>query len=72
MSFQKSKYKNQMKLLSSTSMEEANQNSKRSLTTSQKWRYLEEFTQEEKILFQYKVAPYILIQGILFKVGADD
>ena len=35
-------------------------------------RYLEEFTREEKIMFQQKVAPYTLICGILFKMGADD
>ena len=36
------------------------------------WKYLEEFIQEEKIVFQHKVAPYILIRGILFKMGIDD
>ena len=35
-------------------------------------KYLEEFTQEENILFQYKVIPYTLICEILFKMGADD
>ena len=37
-----------------------------------KRKYLEEFTREEKIVFQYKVAPYTLIRGILFKMGAND
>ena len=27
---------------------------------------------EEKIVFQYKVAPYSLIRGILFKMGANE
>ena len=35
-------------------------------------RYPEEFTREEKIVFQHKVAPYKLIRGVLFKMGADD
>ena len=34
--------------------------------------YPEEFTREEKIVFQHKVAPYTLICGVLFKMGADD
>ena len=29
-------------------------------------------TQEEKSVFQNKVAPYILIKGVLFKMGADE
>ena len=37
-----------------------------------KWRYLEEFTREEKIVFQHKIGPYTLIHGILFKMGVDD
>ena len=36
------------------------------------WRYPKEFIQEKKIVLQYKVAPYILIHRILFKMGADD
>ena len=35
-------------------------------------RYPNEFTREEKIMFQHKVAPYTLIRGVLFKMGADD
>ena len=31
-----------------------------------------EFTQEEKIVFQHKVAPYTLIRVILFKMEVDD
>jgi hypothetical protein len=30
------------------------------------------FTREEKEVFQRKVAPYSLIKGILFKLGADE
>ena len=37
-----------------------------------KRRYLEEFTEEEKIVFQHKVALYTLIRGISFRMGADD
>ena len=35
-------------------------------------RYLEEFTREEKIVFQHKVASYTLIHGVLFKMKAND
>jgi len=35
-------------------------------------QYPKEFTLEERILFQHKVASYILIHGVLFKMGADD
>ena len=36
------------------------------------WKYSEGLTQEEKSVFQDKVAPYSLIQEILFKMGADE
>ena len=35
-------------------------------------KYLEGLNREEKSVVQSKVAPYSLIQGILFKMGADD
>ena len=35
-------------------------------------KYLEGLTRKEKSVFQNKVALYSLIQGILFKMGADD
>ena len=35
-------------------------------------KYPEGLNHEEKSVFQSKVAPYSLIQGILFKMGADD
>ena len=35
-------------------------------------KYPERLNWEEKSVFQSKVAPYSLIQGILFKMGADD
>ena len=35
-------------------------------------KYLEGLNREEKSVFQSKVAPYSIIQGILFKMGADD
>ena len=35
-------------------------------------KYPEGLNREEKSVFQSKVAPYSLIQGILFKMGADD
>ena len=35
-------------------------------------KYPEKFTREDKIVFQHKIASYILIQGIIFKMGAND
>jgi len=35
-------------------------------------RYPGQMRSEEKEIFQRKVAPYTLIQGVLFKLGADD
>jgi len=35
-------------------------------------RYPEGITREEKSVFQYKVAPYTLVSGVLFRMGADD
>ena len=35
-------------------------------------KYPEGLNREEKSVFQSKVAPYSIIQGILFKMGADD
>ena len=35
-------------------------------------RYPEQMSREEKEIFQRKVAPYTLIRGVLFKLGADD
>jgi len=35
-------------------------------------RYLEQMSLEEKEIFHRKVAPYTLIRGVLFKLGADD
>ena len=37
-----------------------------------KSRYPDRMSHEEKEIFQRKVAPYTLIRGILFKLGADD
>ena len=37
-----------------------------------KRKYPTNLTREERIMFQHQVAPYTLIQGVLFKVGADD
>jgi hypothetical protein len=35
-------------------------------------KFPDHFTREEKEVFQRKVAPYSLIKGILFKLGADE
>ena len=32
----------------------------------------ENYSPEERVIFQQKAAPYTLIQGVLFKMGADD
>jgi hypothetical protein len=37
-----------------------------------KSEFPDHFTREEKEVFQWKVAPYSLIKGILFKVGPDE
>jgi hypothetical protein len=37
-----------------------------------KSEFPDHFTREEKEIFQRKVAPYSLIKGILFKLGADE
>jgi hypothetical protein len=37
-----------------------------------KSKFPDHFTREEKEVFQRKVAPYNLIKGILFKLGADE
>ena len=34
-------------------------------------RYPDNLTREERIMFQHQVAPYTLIRGVLFKMGAD-
>jgi hypothetical protein len=37
-----------------------------------KSEFPDHFTREEKEVFQRKMAPYSLIKGILFKLGADE
>lgn len=34
--------------------------------------YLEGLNREEKVVFQHKVAPYTIIYGVQFRMGADD